>query len=449
MIWVGPGNLALLTDLYELTMAASYHSQGLNGTATFDLFVRELPAERNFLVACGIEDAIDLVEELTFEPEGIDYLSSLGMFDRGFLDYLAGFRFSGDVWGVAEGDIVWAREPLVRVTAPLIEAQVLETLLINQIGFPTMIASKAARVALACQGRSFVDFSLRRDHGADAGLKAARASFVGGASATSNVLAGYAYGIPISGTMAHSYVLAFDSEQDAFRSFAMDFPERATLLIDTFDTDEGARCAAKVATELAEQGVVVRGVRIDSGDLAEQAKSVRAILDGAGLPGIEIFVSGDLDESAVAAIVAAGAPVDGFGVGTRMGTSSDVPYLSAVYKLVAFEGRPRMKLSAGKVGWPGKKQVYRRESDGRWDHDLIALEREEAEGRPLLIKLLEAGRRVRPREPLDAARSRCARAVGTLPARLRSLDERGDPDIRVSWELEEMGRSLDARRGHP
>src|SRR6266851_3410259 len=314
---------ALLVDLYELTMAASYHAEGMNGASSFELFIRELPPVRNYLVACGLEGALEYLSNLRFTKDDLAYLQTLGIFQPSFLDYLRDLRFTGDVWAVAEGEVVFPNEPVLRVTGPLIEAQIVETFLLNCINFSTAVASKAARVATVCGSRSFVDFSARRDHGADAALLAARAAYIGGASATSNVLAGRTFGLPLSGTMAHSYVLAFPDEAAAFRAFARRFPTGAVLLIDTFDTLQGARTAAAVAKEFAAEGVIVRGVRIDSGDLAALAVQVRAILDEAGHPGIEIFASGDLDEYRIAALLGAGAPIDGFGVGTQLGTSGD------------------------------------------------------------------------------------------------------------------------------
>ncbi len=414
---------ALLTDLYELTMAASYHAHGMDGPATFDLFVRHLPKERNFLVATGLEPALDFLEGFHFDQDAIRYLRSLGLFDATFLARLAGIRFTGEVWAFPEGEAVFASEPLLRVTAPLIEAQLVETYLLATVNFQSMVASKAARVALACGTRPFVDFSARRDHGPEAALGAARAAFIGGAASTSNVLAGKRFGIPVAGTMAHSYVMAFGDEEAAFRAFARDFPERSTLLIDTFDTERGARRAARVALDLRAEGIRVSGVRIDSGDLASLARSVRAILDDAGLRDMRIFLSGDLDERRIAEIVREGSPADAFGVGTQLGTSADAPYLGGVYKLVDDAGGPKMKTSTGKVTLPGRKQVYRVEVDEYADHDVIALEDEPvSEGRALLRKVMAAGHRLGDREALDAARDRARRAIGGLPPALRSLD---------------------------
>lgn len=433
-MWVTGANVALLTDLYELTMAASYLEHGMNYPATFELFVRHLPAHRNFLIACGLDDALEYLEELHFEDEAIAYLRSLGLFDEEFLEYLRGMRFTGEVWGIAEGEAYFPEEPAVRVTAPLIEAQIVETFLLNCLNFQSLIASKAARVAIACGDRSFVDFSARRDHGADAALKAARASYIGGAVASSNVLAGQVYGIPVSGTMAHSFVMSFEREVDAFVAFARTFPERATLLIDTYDTLEGARNAVRTARLLAPEGIRIQGVRLDSGDVATLATGVRRILDDGGCHDVQLFASGDLDEYRIAALLAGGAPVDAFGVGTQLGVSADAPALGGVYKLVEDVQGPKLKLSVGKRTLPGRKQAYRVERNGVFDHDVIALEGEEPPpgGRPLLRRVMVNGRRVAPPEPLDAARERRRLALASLPEPLRA-QETADPGYPVRY----------------
>ncbi|MGH2720022.1 MAG: nicotinate phosphoribosyltransferase [Actinomycetota bacterium] len=418
-----PDRHALLVDLYELTMAASYFARGMNQPATFDLFFRGLPPARNFLVACGLEQALAYLEDLRFEESDLDYLQSLGLFSPAFVDFLAGLRFTGDVWAVAEGEVVFPPAPVLSLTAPLIEAQIVETYLLNRMDYSTAVASKAARVALACGGRSFVDFSARRDHGPDAAVIAARAAWVGGAAATSNVLAGKRFGIPLSGTMAHSYVMAFPDEASAFRAFAREFPDAAILLIDTFDTLEGARTAAGVADELAEAGIRVRGVRIDSGDLAGLSKEVRRILDAAGHPGITILASGDLDENRIADLLARGAPIDGFGVGTRLGTSDDAPSLGAVYKLVEDPSGPKSKRSTGKATLPGRKQVWRTFEGGTPAGDLIAPAGAPGPpgARPLLEQVMAGGVRTGPPDALATVRSRCREAVASLPPPLFAL----------------------------
>jgi nicotinate phosphoribosyltransferase len=429
---------ALFTDLYELTMAASYHANGVDHSATFDLFVRSLPPARNFLVACGLDDVLSYLEELAFSAGAIDYLESLGRFRPEFLDHLSGLRFTGDVRAVPEGEVVFGAEPLLEVTAPLIEAQLVETYLINTIGSQTMVASKAARVALACEGRPFVDFSARRDHGVDAALQAARCAFVGGASGTSLVEAGRRFGLALSGTMAHAYVMTFGDERAAFRAYARDFPHDAVLLIDTYDTVAGAVNAAAVAAELAAEGITVRAVRLDSGDLASLSKQVRAVLDDAGLPEVTILASGDLDEYRIAELVAAGEPIDAFGVGTRLGTSDDAPSLGAVYKLVEDSDGPKMKLSEGKVTLPGRKQVFRFA-----DHDLIALMGEGVPGgRPLLEPVMANGRRLGPAPPLAGAARRCRDGVDSLPPDLRQLDPVPPFPVETSARLEALMEQL-------
>ena len=437
MPWVNDENAAAFVDLYELTMAASYFAHGMNDVATFELSVRQLPPGRGFLVACGLEDALAFLDGFAFNDDALAYLRTLGAFDEAFLEGLGRLRFSGDVWAVPEGEAVFAEEPLLRVTAPLIEAQLAETFLLNATTFQTMIATKAARIALACGARTFVDFSGRRDHGPDAALKVARASFVGGASATSNVLAGQLYGLDLSGTMAHAYVLSFPSEIEAFRAYARDFPESAVLLIDTYDTVEGARRAAAVANELRDEGVTLRGVRLDSGDLAALAREVRAVLDAEGCADIAIFASSDLDEYRIAELVAEGAPIDAFGVGTRLGTSADAPSLGGVYKLVAGAQGPVMKRSTGKASLPGVKQVYREERDGESVTDTIALADEPAPaGRPLLAQVMAGGERLAPLESLATLRERRAAAVALLPEAAKRLDASpGAYPVRLSGGL--------------
>jgi len=445
--WINDSNVALLNDLYEFTMAASYCARGMNWDATFDLAVRSMPSNRNFLVAAGLEQALHFLETFHFDREAIDALSSLQLFNQKFLSTLGTLRFTGEVWAVPEGELVFAGEPLLRVTAPLIEAQLVEPFLLNCITFQTMVASKAARLTLACAGRPFYDFSLRRDHGADAAMKAARAGFIAGAAGTSNVLAGSLYGIPLSGTMAHSYVMTFGDEISAFESFARDFPERAILLIDTFDVLEGTRHAIRVALRLRAEGISIRGVRIDGGDLVEESKQVRGLLDAAGLREVIIVASGDLDEHRIAHALAAGAPVDAFGVGTHLGTSADAPYLNGIYKLAQDAHGPKIKLSPGKATLPGRKQILRFERDGRYLRDLIALEDERIEGaRPLLRRVMQRGQRIEPAEPLPVIRDRCAVALTRMPPELASLRSADSPyPVAISSGLSE----LDARaRAH-
>lgn len=427
--WVDDGCAPLLTDLYELTMLQAYQRRGMDGTAVFSLFVRRLPPERSYLVACGLEDVLRFLERLRFRSEDLAWLRDRQGFDPAFVAWLAGLRFEGDVYAVPEGTPVFAEEPLLEIVAPLPQAQLVESYVMNQIHLQTLLASKAARVVTAAQGRSVIDFGLRRMHGADAGLKGARAYYVAGLDATSNVLAGRVYGIPISGTMAHSFVQAHDSEADAFGHFAEVWPE-TVLLVDTYDTLAGVREVVALARRLGDR-FRVRGIRLDSGDLAQLAREARHILDAGGLTGVKIFASGSLDEYRVAELLGRGAPIDGFGVGTRMGVSEDAPSLDTAYKLVAYAGRGRMKLSPGKRVLPGRKQVYRFEADGRATHDVIAGADEVLPARPLMRKVMEGGARLAAgRDDLEAARARAADERARLPDRLLGL-EPAEPAYRV------------------
>ena len=414
-------------------MAASYHARGLDEPATFDLYFRKLPEQRRFLVSCGLEQCLDYLESLRFDDRELTYLGTLGLFDDSFLDHLRELRFTGEVWAVPEGEAVFESEPVMRVTAPLIEAQLVETFLLNCLSHQTMVASKAARVALACGDHDFMDFSARRVQGGDAALLGSRASHVAGASATSLVLAGQVFGIPVSGTMAHSYVMRFRREADAYRAFARDVPERVVLLIDTYDTVEGARRVVEVAGELATEGVTVQAVRLDSGDLRELAHQVRSVLDEGGLTGVRIVASGDLDEHRIASLLRDGAPIDSFGVGTKMGASTDAPSLNAVYKLVEDADGPKLKLSPAKATLPGRKQVYRTCGPGGLQSDLIALHDEDvAGGEPLLEQVLLDGARTSPSPPIDVVRRRCRETLALLPERLRGIGSEGFDPFPVS-----------------
>ncbi|HWV55838.1 MAG TPA: nicotinate phosphoribosyltransferase, partial [Longimicrobiales bacterium] len=404
--WVTPDNVGLLTDLYELTMLQAFWEAGMHGEAVFTTFVRRLPRDRNYLLAAGLDDALAALEALRFTTDSLDYLATLPQFRPAFLEWLAEWRFEGDVYAVPEGTPVFANEPILEVVAPIAQAQLPETVIMNQLHYQTLVATKGARVVHAAKGRKVVDFGLRRIHGYDAGIKSARAFYIAGVDATSNVLAGRLYGIPVAGTMAHSFVQAYDHEIDAFRAFARLYPG-TTLLVDTYDTLEGVRRAVEVARELAPDSVI-GAIRLDSGDLADLARRARAILDDAGFPEIRIFASGGLDEYEVAALVDAGAPIDAFGVGTAMGVSADAPSLDIAYKLTEYGGRGRIKLSPGKAILPGRKQVFRLEdAEGRAVRDIIARWDEDLPGRPLLEKVMERGRRLDPgRSGLEAARAR-------------------------------------------
>ncbi|MDT8410343.1 MAG: nicotinate phosphoribosyltransferase [Wenzhouxiangellaceae bacterium] len=418
-------NAGLFTDLYELTMAQAFVANGMLAPATFSLFYRSLPDNRNYVLSCGIEAVVDFLAEMRFGDDDLAYLKSTGKFSSAFLDYLAGFRFTGQVMAVPDGTPTFPSEPLVEVTAPLPEAQIMETWVINQMHVQSVLASKAARIVAAAAGRPVLDFGLRRVHGADNGLKAARAFHVAGVEATSNVLAGRVYGIPVSGTMAHSYIQAHDNEMDAFRSFTREFPE-TVLLVDTFDTIKGVENVVALADELGDR-FKVTGIRIDSGDLAELARRSRKILDQAGLNRVEIFVSGGLDEFGIAEMLADEAPIDGFGVGTAMGVAPDAPDLDIAYKLVEYDGRGRMKLSTGKPSIPGAKQVYRHKHNDIARVDVLARRDERLDGTPLLEAFMENGKRVRDRESADQARQRAGERLAELSDELRGLDKAPEP----------------------
>ncbi|HEX7383638.1 MAG TPA: nicotinate phosphoribosyltransferase, partial [Burkholderiaceae bacterium] len=401
-------------------MLQAYLEQGMNERAVFELFVRKLPAQRNFLVAAGLEQALDFLETLAFSAEDIDWLASQQRFSDRLLDQLRGLRFEGDVDAMPEGTPFFADEPILRVSAPLPQAQLVESRLLNLVHFQTVIASKAARVVLAAPGRTLVDFGMRRAHGAEAALYAARAAWVAGFDGTATAAAARRFGIPMFGTMAHSFVQAHDSEAAAFEAFARAFPGRPTLLVDTYDTEAAVRKIVAMAPRLARAGIRIGGVRLDSGDLGAHARAVRALLDAGGLGDVTVFASGNLDEQRVAALLEAGAPIDGFGIGTALDTSSDAPAIDAVYKLQAYAGRPRRKRSEGKATWPGVKQVWRRTAAGRFSGDVVGLADEAPRGDALLGPVMRAGRRVAPAPALDVVRAPCAAQLRALPEALRS-----------------------------
>ncbi|MDZ7751833.1 MAG: nicotinate phosphoribosyltransferase [Gammaproteobacteria bacterium] len=438
------GELALFTDLYELTMLQAYFEEGLDAPAVFSLFVRRLPQRRNFLLACGLDTVLAQLETLRFEQADLEYLASLDQFSTRFLDWLADFRFTGDVYAVAEGTPIFANEPLLEIVAPLPQAQLIETLVMNQMSLQTVLASKAVRLVGAARGRPVIDFGARRMHGLDAALKAARAFHVAGVAGTSNVLAGRLYGVPVLGTMAHSYIQAHEDEAAAFAAFARLYPD-TVLLVDTYDTLTGIQRVIDLARRLGDD-FKVRAVRLDSGDLATLAREARARLDGAGLNGVEIIASGGLDEDAVAGLLAAGAPIDGFGVGTSMGVSSDVPDLDIAYKLAEYAGRGRLKLSSGKPILPGRKQVFRREEDGLFRGDVIARWDEDLAGTPLLTRVMANGRRTATHPAsLDALRDHGRAQLQRLPDGIRAIDAADPPyPVEVSAALREHQRAVTA-----
>jgi len=433
---------ALYTDLYQLTMLQAYWREGMDRTAVFDLFVRRLK-HRNYFLACGLEQGLRYLETLSFSDQALAYLRKQEQFEEDFLEWLADFEFTGDVYAVPEGTPVFPDEPILEVVAPIGEAQLVETFLLNQITFQTTIASKAARVAAAAHAgeaeRVVADFGMRRMHGTDAAMKAARAAYVAGVDATSNVAAGEAYGIPITGTMAHSYVEAHDAEMEAFRAFAEQYPE-TILLVDTYDTLDGVRKVIDLAEERGED-FRVRGIRLDSGDLAELAAEARRLLDAAGLTDVQIFASGGLDEHRIAELLDRGAPIDGFGVGTKMGTSADQPALDSAYKLSGYAGRPRMKLSADKSNLPGRKQVIRQYEEGTAVRDVIATAGSDRHaGAPLLERVMADGERTDAgtARPLDALREHAAARRAELPDRLHALDRDSEGyDVVLSDAMEE------------
>jgi len=435
---------ALYTDLYQLTMLQAYWREEMNETAVFDLFVRRLK-DRNYLLACGLEQALEFLETLSFSDEALDYLADQEQFDDAFLDWLADFEFTGDVHAVPEGTPVFPDEPILEVVAPIGEAQLVETFLLNQITFQTMVASKASRVVEAARrgnaDRLVADFGMRRLHGTDAAMKGARAAYIAGVDATSNVAAGHAYNLPITGTMAHSYVEAHDSEREALRAFSDLYPE-TVLLVDTYDTLNGVRKAIDLMDETDD--VQIRGIRLDSGDLAELAREARRLLDEAGLEDVLILASGGLDEHKITDLLDRGAPIDGFGVGTKMGTSADQPALDSAYKLCQYAGTPRMKLSANKSNLPGQKQLVRQYEDDTAVRDVIATADEQISGAPLLERVMAGGERTETgaARPVSALREHAAARRSELPSRLRTLNADAAPyDVTLSDALEERRRS--------
>jgi nicotinate phosphoribosyltransferase len=436
---------ALVTDLYELTMLAAYFEAGMNERAVFSLFVRRLPERRNYLLACGLEDVLTYLETLRFDAAALEYLASLHRFSDRFLQSLESFRFSGDVHAAPEGTPLFALEPILEITAPIREAQLVETFVMNQVHLQTLLASKAARVVEAAGGRQVVDFGFRRMHGIDAGLKGARAFYIAGIDATSNVAAGQAYGLPVAGTMAHSYVQAHGDEAEAFRGFAEVHPD-TVLLVDTYDTLAGVRKVAQLA-RATDRAVRVGAIRLDSGNLGRLAVEARRVLDDAGLPRVAIFASGNLDEDAIARLLASGAPIDGFGVGTEMGVSRDVPAIDIVYKLVEYAGRARVKLSPNKEVLPGPKQVFRVERDGIAEHDVLAVHDEPQAGRPLLRPVMKDGVRLdEGRIGLEAARRHARSEIRALPPRMRAIEPARPPyEVVISGALVRLKAEIAGR----
>ena len=441
-------HLALATDLYQLTMGSAYHTYGKTSEATFEYFVRSLPDNRGYLIFAGLEQLLYYLKNLTFGEDDLDYLRNHSAFrnvPESFFSFLRSFRFSGSVDALAEGTPFFAMEPVVRITAPIIEAQLIETYLLSTLNFETLIATKASRIVDAAKGRPVYDFGFRRAHGPGAAMLATRAAMIGGCMGTSNVLAAKELGVPAVGTMAHSWVMANDTEKEAFESFAKLFPN-STLLIDTFDTAEGARLASKIPG--------IRAVRIDSGDLAAESAKVRRILDTGGRLDCKIIASGDLNEYKVPLLLTAGAPIDAFGIGTELVTSRDAPALGGVYKLVeqvvGDQRVGRMKSSPGKVTYPGQKQVYRKEAKNTFIGDIVAAVEEPSSGSALLERVMVKGEPIISFPPVERIRERTRENVAKLPAGVRKGSEPEEYSVLFSRKLEEERRSLEAhlRKGN-
>ena len=436
-----PGDdLGLFTDLYELTMSQAFMRQGMSATATFSLFTRTYPTNRAYFVSAGLEDVLDYLCNLNFSDRAIDYLKATGIFSDEFLQYLSGVRFTGSVRAIPEGRLYFTDEPVVEVTAPLIEAQLAETFIINQVNLQSMLATKAARCVWAAQGRGIADFASRRTQGTDAALKMARASYIAGFSSTSNVLAASLYGMPPAGTMAHSFISSFPSELEAFRAYAESFPDRTILLLDTYDTIAGTWNAVQVAKEMEANGKRLMAVRLDSGDFDELSRKVRKILDDSGLDQVKILASGGLDEYELEILVGNGAPIDLFGVGTKAGVSADAPWSDMAYKLVCFDDRPVMKLSPEKVSLPGAKQVFRtKDANGMFAKDIITLHDEDLPGGlPLLEEVIRDGKRTGPPVTLDQIRSRFEEDFAALDGRFKVLKNPPRFPVTTSGKLEKL-----------
>ena len=437
-----PDNPALLTDLYQLTMAAGYFEHRMITPATFSLFIRNYPHNRSYFVSGGLADVVDSLENFRFTADDIAYLDSTGLFRVEFLNYLQTLRFSGDLLAIPEGRLFFKDEPILELTAPIIEAQLMETFIINTINLQVTLATKAARCVHAAGGRKLVDFSLRRTQGRDASVKAARSSYIAGFTGTSNLLAGKLYDIPVFGTMAHSFILSFEDELEAFRAFAQTFPDNTVLLIDTYDTVKGAEKAVQVGKEMHSKGARLKGVRLDSGDIASLSCQVRQVLREAGLGDVTIFASGGLDEYDIARIIEAGGDVDAFGIGTKMGVSADAPYTDMAYKLVSYGGRPTLKLSSEKETLVCDKQVCRTTKEGRVTGDIISLRSETPNGEPLLTPIMKKGRRIQEPEPLGLIRDRFREEFTLLSDEYKTLLAPGTYPVRLTDKLRKLQEKI-------
>ncbi len=436
----------LLTDFYQLTMLQGYLERGMENTAVFECFVRTMPPQRGFFMAAGLAQLLEFLENVRLTPDELAWVANSGRFSRSFVDYLEGFRFAGDLHAMPEGTIFFVNEPMVRVTAPLPQAQLIETRLINLLHYQTLIASKAARCVLAAAGKPVIDFGLRRSHGAEAGLFAARAGYLAGFAGSATVMAEPFFEVPVFGTMGHSFVQAHQSERHAFEHFADAQPDNVVLLLDTYDTQKGAQTVVGLAPCLREKGITIKGVRLDSGDLVQQARQVRRILDDGGLEEVQITASGNLDEDAIQHLVAAQAPVDLFAVGTRLATSADAPYLDCVYKLQEYSGRPSRKTSEGKETWPGAKQVYRHyDQRGRIDHDVVTTAADTQEGKPLIRQVMESGKRSETALSLNQIREQATAELATLPDEMRQCRQGATIPVQISSALQNLASVVDAR----
>ena len=436
-----PGNdLGLFTDLYELTMSQAFLRQGMSATATFSLFTRTYPPNRGYFVSAGLEDVLDYLSNLNFSERAIDYLRATDIFSDDFLEYLSGVRFTGSVRAIPEGRLYFTDEPAVEITAPLIEAQLAETFIINQVNLQSMLATKAARCVWAAKGRGIADFASRRTQGTDAALKMARASYIAGFSSTSNVMAASLYGMPPAGTMAHSFISSFPSELAAFRAYAASFPDRTILLLDTYDTIAGTWNAVQVAKEMEAGGTRLMAVRLDSGDFDDLSRKVRKILNESGFDDVKILASGGLDEYELETLVNDGAPIDLFGVGTKAGVSADAPWSDMAYKLVCFDDRPVMKLSPEKMSLPGAKQVFRtKDANGMFAKDIIALHDEELPGGlPLLEEVMRNGKRTGQPVTLEEVRKRFQEDFSSLDGRFKVLNNPPRFPVSISGKLERL-----------
>ncbi|HEX3710095.1 MAG TPA: nicotinate phosphoribosyltransferase [Pseudolabrys sp.] len=441
-----PVTSPLTTDLSELNMIQAYLDRDETEEAVFEFFVRRLPERRGFLLAAGLDDALDYLENLKFSKAEIDWLKGTGRFRQNLIDYLASFRFTGDVHAIPEGTACFPNEPLIRITAPLPQAQLVETRLINILHFQTLIASKAARMVLAAPGKIMSDFGLRTAHGAEAGLFSARASYIAGFGGAANVLAGERYGIPVVGTMAHSFVQVHDDEEKAFENFARARPDGVILLIDTYDTEQGARKVVALAPRLKADGIVIRGVRIDSGYLAVSARKVRAILDAGGCKDVMILVSGGINEDVLQTMFKDKAPIDGYGIGVNLDASIDAPSLDCAYKLQEYGGKPKRKLSEGKVTWPGRKQVWRSyDAQGVMRGDVLSLETDKQDGEALIEPVMHAGTRIAAAPSLAQIRERAAAQLAKLPAPLKRLEQGTDYPVKVADALKALAATIDAK----